>query len=432
VGREKRGIGGDIIRVGIIDRKMRILLVTPMPPQQKAAGAIPVVLHAQMAGLTPRHEVTLVTVAGLEPGEQEAVERLCEEGIEVHAVRRTKINGLPRWQRRWRMASTWIKGLFPWRTVWFWEPELQRIIDGLLVEDRFDLVSVEDNSMGIYRYNTTRPKFITEHELRQRRPLNWGGLSTSNPFQWVFDEQDWTRWQRYQKLVWKKFDRIQVFTRRDAEAVGLIEPDLAGRVRVNPFGIQIPPPPDPQKEVEGQLLFIGNYTHPPNVDAALWLGREILPRLRERCSNVHLNLVGIYPPDSVKELACEDICVTGPVPEVEPYLERAAVVMAPVRTGGGMRMKVLQAMASGKAVVTTPVGADGMEIFDGQSSLAVCENTEQIVNTTAELLANPARRRALGERAREFVMENYSVQAYARRLEEVFFELVEVEKGEVI
>jgi polysaccharide biosynthesis protein PslH len=407
---------------------MRILLVTPMPPQQKAAGAIPVVLHAQLTGLATRHEVTLVTVAGLEPGEQEAVNSLRRDGIEVHAVRRTKVNGLLRWQRRWVMASAWIKGLYPWRTVWFWEPGLQGILDDLLDEDRFDLVSVEDNSMGIYRYNTNRPKFITEHEVRQERPLNWRGISASNPFQWVFHEQDWSRWQRYQKLVWKQFDGIQVFTRRDAEAICQIAPDLAGRVRVNPFGIQIPPRPDPQKELEGQLLFIGNYTHPPNVDAALWLGREIMPRLRERCPNVHLNLVGIYPPDSVKALACDDICVTGPVPEVEPYLERAAVVVAPVRTGGGMRMKVLQAMASGKAVVTTPVGADGMEIFGGQSSLAVCENTEQIVNTTAELFGNPARRKALGERAREFVMEHYSVQAYARRLEEVFFELVEVEK----
>ena len=404
---------------------MRILLVTPMPPQLGAVGAIPVVLHAQLAGLTRRHKVTLVTVAGLEPGEQAAVDCLRSDGIEVHAIRRTELRGLRRWQRRWQLGSTWLRGVYPWRTVWFWEPGLQDILDRLLAEERFDLVSVEDNSMGIYRYRTGLPIFLTEHEVRQSRPVNWRGLSGGEAVHWALAELDWKRWQRYQKNVWKQFDRIQVFTRRDAEAIGQIAPDLANRVRVNPFGIHLPPQPDPGKEVDGELLFVGNYTHPPNVDAALWLGREIVPRLRQRFPAVCLTLVGIYPPESVRALAGENIRVTGPVPEVEPYLEQAAVVLAPVRTGGGMRMKVLQAMAFGKAVVTTPLGADGMESSGQEPPLAIGEDTEQIVDLAAGLLANPPRRRALGKQARAFVEENYSVEAYTRRLEDVFSELAE-------
>jgi polysaccharide biosynthesis protein PslH len=404
---------------------MRILLVAPMPPQPDARGAIPVVLHAQIAGLTPRHEVTLVTVAGLEPGEQAAVDCLRSEGIEVHAIRRTEPHGLKRWQRRWRLGSTWLKGDYPWRTVWFWEPELQGILDRLLAEKRFDLVTVEDNSMGIYRYRTDLPTFITEHEVRQARPVNWKALANGSPLRWALGELDWTRWQRYQENVWKQFDRIQVFTRRDAEAIAQIAPGLAGRVRVNPFGIQLPALLNPGQEIEGQLLFVGNYTHPPNVDAALWLGHEIMPRLRKRIPGVCLDLVGIYPPEPVRALACEDIRVTGPVPEVDPYLESAAVVLAPVRTGGGMRMKVLQAMAYGKAIVTTPLGADGMEISGQEPPLAIGHDAEEIVEETAGLLENPAHRLALGKRARDFVANHYSVQAYARRLEDVFIELVE-------
>jgi glycosyltransferase involved in cell wall biosynthesis len=408
---------------------MRILLVTPMPPQPDAMGAIPVVLHAQLAGLIPRHEVTLVTVAGLEPGEQKAVDYLRSEGIEVHAIRRTELRGLRRWQRRWQLGSSWMKGFYPWRTVWFWEPALQRILDQLLSEERFDLVSVEDNSMGIYRYRTDLPTFITEHEVRQARPVNWRGYEDKNWIHWALGELDWMRWQRYQEKVWRQFDRIQVFTRRDAEAIGRIAPHLADRVRVNPFGIHLPPQPDPGKQVEGQLLFVGNYTHPPNVDAALWLGHEIMPRLRQRVPGACLNLVGIYPPDSVRALDGDGVRVTGPVAEIEPFLEQAAVVMAPVRLGGGMRMKVLQAMAFGKAVVTTSQGADGLENSGQPIPLAIAKDTDEIVDLAASLLENPSRRRTLGMRARDFVEENYSVQAYAQRLEDVFNELAAANKG---
>jgi hypothetical protein len=102
---------------------MNILLATPMPPQPEATGATPLVLHAELVGLLGRHVVTLVTVAGQEPGEQEAVDRLIREGVDVQAVRRTTPTGLARWQRRWRMGSAWLRGYYPWRTVWFWEPQ---------------------------------------------------------------------------------------------------------------------------------------------------------------------------------------------------------------------------------------------------------------------------------------------------------------------
>ena len=147
--------------------------------------------------------------------------------------------------------------------------------------------------------------------------------------------------------------------------LGRWRPELRPRVSVNPFGVVAPPAADPAHEEEGQLIFVGNYTHAPNVDAALWLGREIMPRLRQLRPGVRLNIVGIYPPEEVLALGGPDIVVTGPVPEIEPWLERAAVVLAPLRIGGGMRMKVLHSMAMGKAVVTTPRGAEGLEI-DGQ------------------------------------------------------------------
>src|SRR4030067_1177800 len=279
---------------------MKILMVTPMPPQRQAPGAIPLVLHAELVGLMPRHQITLLTVAGLEPGEQEAVDRLSAAGVDIRAVRRTHPQGWQKWQRRWRLASTWLGGKMPWRTVWFWEAEVQHMLYRLLAEKNFDLIIVEDNALGIYDHRTTTPLLFTEHEVRRPRPIDKAGLRQDNLFHWFLKETDWARWPNYQKSVWRKFDRIQAFTQRDAEAISALAPELTERVRVNPFGIEIPEYSHVEVEEQNAILFVGNFTHPPNVDAALWLGKEIMPRLRDAQAGIRLWLIGIYPPPEVK------------------------------------------------------------------------------------------------------------------------------------
>jgi len=402
---------------------MNILLVTPMPPQPQAPGAIPLVLYAQLIGLMARHDVTLVTVAGPDRSEWTALDRLQVMGIDVQAVRRSEPSGLLLWQRRWRWASTWLKGKVPWRTIWFWESQVQQILNRLLAERSFDLVIVEDNAMGIYQYKTSTPMIFTEHEVRRPRPINWHAGSMSNWLRWAFGEADWQRWRRYQSSVWSRFDRIQVFTRRDAQAVVALAPELGERVRVNPFGVDLPALLDADLEEPGHVLFVGNFTHLPNVDAALWLGSAIMPALRKCSPGVRLTLVGIYPPKSVQALACDDILVIGAVPEIEPYFARAAVVIAPLRIGGGMRMKVLQAMALGKAIVTTSRGADGLMIGDQPPPLIIAEGEEAIAEATASLLAAGDMRRSLGRQACTFVAENFSARAYALRIEASYVEL---------
>jgi glycosyltransferase involved in cell wall biosynthesis len=405
---------------------MNILLATPMPPQAEATGATPLVLYAELVGLLSRHAVTLATVAGQEPGEQEAVDRLSQDGVDVQAVRRTTPAGLNRWRRRWRMGSTWLRGYYPWRTVWFWEPELQAILDRLLASGRYDLVIAEDSAMGIYNFQPGTPSLFTEHEVRRPRRVNWRFWKQGYWFtphrllSWLFGEMDWVRWRRYQPDVWRKFDRVQVFTRRDAQAIERQAPDLMGSVEVNPFGIELPKPADPARMQEKEIVFVGNYAHQPNVDAALWLGREIMPLIGQACPGVHLTLVGIYPPAEVLALAGEDIHVTGAVPSIRPYLEQAAVVLAPVRIGGGMRVKVLKSMSLGKAVVTTPRGAGGLEVAGSRPPVGIAEGAPEFARLTAQLLSDRPARLELGQQAREFVVNYFSPQAYAGRIEAIY------------
>lgn len=394
-----------------------------MPPQPQAMGAIPLVLHAQLAGLRARHNVTLVTIID-GPGEAAAVQRLRADGVAVHAVQLFESAGVARWKRRWRLADTWLRGRYPWRTAWFWAPHLQPLLDQVFAAQTFDIVHVEDNAMGFYRYASNTPVVLTEHEVRQPRPIPWRSLSQARSRKQIIHELDWQRWTVYQRRVWGRFARIQTFTAHDAAALRGIAPELASRVRVNPFGIDLPHVPTfAHGEEPDTLLFVGNFTHYPNVDAALWLGREIMPRLRAIRSGACLNIVGIAAPDTVQALACDDIAVLGAVPEIEPYMARAAVVLAPVRVGGGMRMKVLQAMATAKAVVTTTRGAEGLALF-GAPPLLHADDATEFARAIATLLDAADLRQELGQQARAFVATHYTPEANTRRVEQMYAELL--------
>ena len=399
---------------------MRILLVTPMPPQADAHGAIPLVLHAQLAGLLARgHEVTLVTAATGEPGEADALERLRGDGIDLHvAVRSTDAEG--RWRRRSVLAGSWLRGDRPWRTVWFAVAGMQQTLDRLTAEREFDVVAFEDNATGSYDVPPRLPRVLTEHEVRRaRRPAHPPAAPASWPG-WVFSELDWHRWPAYERNVWSRADVIQVFGARDRDGIGSLAPQLLERVRVNPFGIALPAALAAVEE-PGTILFAGNFTHPPNVDAARWLAERLLPALRARGTGAKLLLVGAAMPAEVRALAAGDIELRPDAPRIEDELARSAVVVAPVRTGGGMRMKVLQALAAGKAVVTTTRGAEGIELAT-PAPLLVADDVDETAAAVAGLLADPGARAELGTRARAYAARRHSPEAYAERLEQSYDE----------
>src|SRR5207237_3090255 len=195
---------------------MNILLVAPMPPSPTAALAVPRVLHAQLVGLSERHRVTLAVVAGPEAPELEAVERLRADGVDLHAVCRHEPGTFAeRWARRRRLAGGWLRGGKPWRTVWYFDPGLQPLLDRLLSERRFDIVAVEDNAAAVYDFGSSAPVVFTEHDVRRPRPFRIAGNPST-----LLAEVDWRRWPGYHRRTWRRFDLIQVFTERDAAGVG--------------------------------------------------------------------------------------------------------------------------------------------------------------------------------------------------------------------
>ncbi len=139
----------------------------------------------------------------------------------------------------------------------------------------------------------------------------------------------------------------------DASVVPIIEPTVETRVS---YGAR------------RDILFLGNYTHAPNADAALWLAREIMPFVWERMPNTRLVLAGADPTTAVERLADEHVTVTGFVPDIRQLFDNARVFAAPLRFGGGMKGKIVQSLAHGLPVVTTEIGAEGIGLIDGESA----------------------------------------------------------------
>jgi glycosyltransferase involved in cell wall biosynthesis len=405
---------------------MKILMVPPVPPDRGAPGAIPPLLHAALTGLAARNEVTLALAAGPDPAEWAAVERLQRDGWDVLAVRRHM--DPRRWRRRARMSTTWLRGREPWRTTWFTEPTLQVGLHRLLAQRSFDVVAVEDNSMAMYQLRTDAATILTEYEVRRPRPIDWRPGTPRQWPGWAFREMDWRRWPRYQRTAWRRFDALQVFTDRDAQSVVELAPELAARVHIAPFGIELPPIAQNVTAEPNTIAFLGNYTHPPNVDAARWLASDVLPRVRHSVPDAELRLAGIHAPSTVRSLEAPGVTVVGVVDDADAFLRRHAVVVAPIRTGGGMRMKVLHAMALGAAVVTTPRGAEGLRL-DDPAPLAIAENADDIAEAVVRLLRDGDERQRLGERARSFVEEHHSPDAVARRLEAVYTSAIEMRRS---
>jgi polysaccharide biosynthesis protein PslH len=186
--------------------------------------------------------------------------------------------------------------------------------------------------------------------------------------------------------------------------------------------------PAGQEAPGNELVFTGSMDWLPNVDGIAWFADQVLPRLRTELP-VKVWLVGRNPSPQLRKLAARhpEMAITGTVDDVRPYISRARVYIVPLRIGGGTRIKIFEALAMGKAVVSTRVGAEGLPVVDGRD-LALADDPADFAGRVLALLRNPERRRALGAAGRKLVTENFTWDAVADRFGSICTQVVEAHR----
>jgi sugar transferase (PEP-CTERM/EpsH1 system associated) len=220
----------------------------------------------------------------------------------------------------------------------------------------------------------------------------------------------------YERVVAARSEQAFFVTEKEADLFRGLAPESAPRVQALGNGVDADYfAPDPARvspfdPAETPLVFTGAMDYWPNIDAVTWFVQAMLPELRTQWPALRLHIVGRSPPQSVNALASEAVRVTGTVPDVRPYLQHAAVVVAPLRLARGIQNKVLEAMAMARPVVVASPCVDAIDAVPGQH-LAAAVTPGDFVREIGALLGEPDRAAALGRAARRRVEALYGWSA---------------------
>jgi glycosyltransferase involved in cell wall biosynthesis len=173
------------------------------------------------------------------------------------------------------------------------------------------------------------------------------------------------------------------------------------------------------------LIYVGGFTWFPNLDAIDYFRREILPLVHERMPEVRLKVIGRYPEAAlVNEIKADPaIELCGLVDDIRPHVHAAALYIVPLRIGGGTRLKILDALAMGKAIVSTSIGCEGLDVTHDQD-IVVADEPRAFADQVLGLLAEPARAASLGEAGRQLVLDRYDWTAVGLGLARAYDEAV--------
>ena len=221
-----------------------------------------------------------------------------------------------------------------------------------------------------------------------------------------------------------RFDRCTTVSEIDRDLYLKTNPRL--QIDVIPNGVDVQKyTPLPADNASPTLLFIGNMGYSPCVDAMLYFCREIFPLIRQAVSGVELWIVGKEPLPEVLRLNGDGVHVTGQVEDVIPYYKQSAVCVVPLRSGGGTRLKILEAMALGRPVVSTTIGCEGLDVVDGQH-LLIADKPANFAEKTVRLLNDRELYQHIATEGRTLVVTKYDWNIIGDSMMKMYDELAKL------
>ncbi len=230
----------------------------------------------------------------------------------------------------------------------------------------------------------------------------------------------WAAWVRYEMAAYGRAQRLMALSDTDAGVLRAYVPGVPTFVSPVAWDVVLPPA---GAAFSQQVVFVGNFTHAPNRDGLEWLLAEVWPRVRGRCPQACLALAGPHLPPGPRSEAAAGVQRLGFVADAGALLAGAAVSVVPYRFGGGIKIKTLESMARGCAVVATTVGSEGLGVQDGVH-LCIADGAEAFADAIADLLSSPERRNRLAQAGQALVAANFSWDAKINALLQQFHQVV--------
>ena len=279
-----------------------------------------------------------------------------------------------------------------------------------------NLILCEWTPYAIYVKNLLSvKKMVSTHNIEADIWQRYYETETNLLRRYYIHEQ-WRKVERFERAALSWMDGATAVSDLDAIRLSKVCPEL--RMAVIQNGVDLDYFQTLPMPVQAcHVVFTGSMDWRPNQDAARYFIREILPLLRQTRPDLECTFVGRSPPADIQRLAeVRGVHITGTVDDVRPYVERAAVYVVPLRIGGGSRLKILEALAMGRAVVSTTVGAEGLDVVHDQH-VVLADDPRSFAQSVLQLLDNPERRRELANEGRRLVQRCYGWDALAERLE---------------
>ncbi len=392
----------------------RVLMITPQSPYPPRQGAA--LRNYNLLVRVARHAaVDLVTFVdpGQPPPEQSPIGKLCQH-VYAHPTPHR-----PLWQR----VKTLFASLAPDLATRLDNPDMYRLVATLAQQTAYDVILIEGLEVAPYAFaylshlkNAARPRLVYDaHNAEYMLQMRAFVTDATSPLRWhaaFYSLVQWLKLRHYERQLCQQVDHVVAVSEADKEnflRLGVETPitvvpnavDMAYYDEYNangPADIAMSPM---------SLVFTGKMDFRPNIDAVLWFLDEVWPRVRQAIPDAQFYIVGRSPHKRLFSRAeTPGLFITGEVPDVRPYLKQAQVYVAPLRVGGGTRLKLLEAMAMRKAIVSTTVGAEGYPVEPGKH-LFIADDAASFAEAIIILLEDPDLRAQLGEAAHAFVAANY-------------------------
>ena len=384
---------------------MRILIVTSFIPYPPDSGAR--IRTWEIARRLRRdHEV----VFGLHLRAQSDLDR-------VNAIREHGFEVIAGWvDKGWRAAVTFVTEtlsgappLFALRRSRDLEIQLAR----LHAAKPFDVVQIEHFEIARYgRFIGLSDRVVLSMVLHDILSVSYARIAAieTNPFWKLWRRYNANRFKAYERKLLPDFDVCVTVSEKDRQKISsYVQP---GKIQLLPncvdsdakVFLEEPAPAPPV------LLFVGLLLYPPNADAVRWLIEEILPRIRSSHSDCRLKVIGDDPPQFLRNLVQANqatVTLAGRVEELEPCYTECQVAVVPLRAGGGTRLKILEAMAFGRPVVSTTLGAEGLRVKNCEH-LLIADTAEDFAQAVVRLFRSANLRQHLRQNARSLVEKEYA------------------------